>query len=351
VIALRRRFGRSDIDSIHPHLHFRSCVIAISLFILGITQNLQAFGSSGMYTTSLKFEYQYSDYDQYTYPQLDSDDPSIRYEYIDPYIVNFPEHRSLAKVVQSFGPLTTLDCRYEYSALTENKDQNRYYFRLDHDVTQMTTTYGAYQYLGISYDSPDSSASGGYMLMAGVKHDQSGWIKSEASFSYDHNRSPDGMLVETYMPMAQVRWSLNSVTAVNGRWDGYWSVSDSGTYPAHAFTVFLSRYLPTQTAVHLFMRYYTNENGVESIAPAFEIAQYVRWNLTLRLTYRFYRNRFEEDAAPDFIENASITSHSARAYVEWQVGAAMKLHFKLRRYISDQDIRMNTYLFGFEYEL
>ncbi len=335
---------------------------------MALPQTLPAIGSSGMYTTSLKFEYQYSDYDEYKFPELDSDDPSIKYEYVDPYIVNFPEHRSLAKVIQSFGPITTLDCRYEYSALTRDKDQHRYYFRLDRDITDMTTLYGAYQYLDVSYDSPDSSSSGGYMLMAGFKHDQSGWIKSEVSFSYDHNSSPvtyelndsldnpidtvrTKLLTETYMPMAQLRWSINSVTAINGRWDGYWAVSDSGTFPAHAFTVFVSRYFPTQTALHLFMRYYFNDSGVESFAPAFEIAQYIRWNLTLRLTYRFYRNWFEEDTAPDYVEGGSITSHSARAYLEWQVGAATKLHFKLRRYMSDQDIRMNTYLIGFEYEL
>jgi len=153
------------------------------------------------------------------------------------------------------------------------------------------------------------------------------------------------------MPMAQIRWSVNSVTALNARWDGYYAENDSGIFNADAFTVFVSRYFPTQTAVHLFSRFYFSDIGITSFAPAIEVAQYIRWNLTGRLTYRYYQNKYEDDAIPDFIEGDSIKSHSIRAYVEWQIGAAMKLHFKLRKYMGNQDIRMNTYLLGFEYEL
>ena len=350
MIALWLRFGRSAPLRCRSNIYLTAFTIVVCLLGTGVTQEILAIGSSGWYVTKAKFEYQYTDYNRYKFRFIESED-SIRYEYIDPYIKDFPEHRALTKVVQAFGPQTILELRYEYSDLTSEKDQGRYYARFEKEVAEMTSLYGVYQYLDVSYDSPDSSASGGYMLSLGAKHDRSGWIKGEMSFSYDHNRTPSGFLVESYMPMAQIRWSVNSITALNGRWDGFWSVSDSGTVPAHAFTIFVSRYLPTQTALHLFSRFYYNDYGINSVSPAVEVAQYILWNLTLRLNYRYYQNRFESDVIPDFIKGRSIKSHSVRAYLKWQVRSDINLHLKLRRYISNQDIRMNTYLLGFEFEI
>lgn len=335
MIAPNRRFGRSIVKSLFT-------VIACILLTIVTVQEALAFGAN---PTILKLEYQYSDYNRYTFP-LDTNE----YKYLDPYVSNFPEHRSLVKLIQSIGPVITFEFRHEYSALTEDKNQHRYYGRFDRDVAELTGIYVAYQYLNIGYESPDSS-SGGFMVSLGGKHDLSGWIKAEASFSYDHHRASDGTLTESYMPMAQLRWSINSVTALTGRWDGYWAVTEGKTYPAHSLTVFISRYMPTQTAVHLFSRFYHNDYGIESVSPAIEVAQYIRWNLTARVAYRFYRNWFENEASPDFIEGNSLTSHSIRTNIEYQFRYDMKLHLKLRRYVSDQDIRMNTYLIGFEYEI
>jgi hypothetical protein len=189
------------------------------------------------------------------------------------------------------------------------------------------------------------------MGSVGVKHDRSGWMKGEAGFSYDRSWGSDGNLTETYLPMAQFRWSIDRETALSGRWDGYWSSGGGGTSSAQALTVFASRYLPTRTALHLFTRIYRSDQGVESVSPSVEAAQYVRWNLTLRVTYRFYRNWFDAAGAPPFIEGGSLTSGSARAYVEWQVKPGVKVNVKLRNYVSDQDIRMNTYLAGLEWEI
>ena len=336
MIAPNRRFGRSIVKSLFT-------TIACILLTVVTVQEALAFGTN---PTRLKLEYQYSDYNRYTFP-LDTNE----YKYLDPYVSNFPEHRILVKVIQSLDPLSNIELRYEYSALTAEKNQHRLYFRENSDIAELTSIYWTYQYLDISYVSPDSSNSGGVMFSLGVKHDLSGWIKAEASFSYDHHRASDGTLTESYMPMAQLRWSINSVTALTGRWDGYWAVTEGKTYPAHSLTVFISRYMPTQTAVHLFSRFYHNDYGIESVSPAIEVAQYIRWNLTARVAYRFYRNWFEDEASRDFIEGNSLTSHSIRTNIEYQFRYDMKLHLKLRRYISDQDIRMNTYLIGFEYEI
>lgn len=351
MITASERFGRSarrNIPAVLVRLIKLGCLI---ILFSGIPHEVSAVGVTGMYLTKVKFEYQYSDYLRYVYPFVENDD-SVRYEYFDPYIVNFPENRTLAKVTQLFGPTTSLEVRYEYSGLTPEKAQNRYFLRFDREVIDMTTLYASIQNLSVAYDSPDSSSSGGNMVSLGIKHDRSGWIKAEFSLSYDNSRASNDLLTTTIIPMAYIRWSLNPVTAISGRWDGYWAENDSlGSVPAHAATVFISRYFPTQTAVHLFSRFYTNDMGIESVAPAIEIAQYIRWNVTLRLTYRFYRNRFEDEALPNLVRGKSINSHSVRGYLEWQVNPDLKLHFKVRGYRSNQDIRMNTYLFGFEYEL
>lgn len=309
-----------------------------------------AIGNSGAYATKVKFEYQYSDYDEYRYAALE-DDGLIRYEYQDPYVVDFPESRALAKITQALGPKTSLEMRYEFSDLSEEKSQSRIFGRMDRIVSPLTTVYVSFQHLGINYDSPDSSDAQAKMVSLGVKYDRSGWIKTDGSFSFDYSRAPDERLTQTYMPMLLARWSINSVTALSARWDGYWAVNDSGTYPSHAFTVFVSRYFPTQTAVHLFTRYYVNDSGIESVSPSIEIAQYIRWNLAARVTYRFYRNWFEGEDAPAFIEGGSISSHSIRGTVEWQIDPVWKVNLKLRNYQSDQGIRMNTYLLGAEVEI
>jgi len=377
VIALILRFGRSAFvtnivrirSRVCPQARLSAWVIVLCLIIFLSPLNAYAIGESGLYTTQVKLEYQYSDYGEYRYPTILSDDQNYAFQYINPYISNFPEHRSLAKVTQLLGPITKLEMRYEYSDLDDAKNQHRYFGRLDRDITDMTTLYGAFQYLSGTNSNPDSTSADGSMMMLGLKHDRSGWIKAEASFSYDRSNSPitiylidpltddtvgterGTLLTETYMPMLKLRWSINSVTAVTGRWDGYWSVADGTTYPSHAFTIFVSRYFPTQTALHVFTRFYTNDIGIESFSPSVEVAQYILWNLTGRLNYRFYRNWFEGDAIPVYIDGASITAHSIRAYIEWQIDASIKLHFKYRKYVSDQDVDMNTYLVGFEYEL
>ncbi len=325
-----------------------SRLLLVSLLLVFIAGDLFAIGSTGWYNTKIKAEYQYSDYGEYTFPEIEVGD-SI--QFIDPYIFSFPEHRSLMKVIQSFGPKKALELRYENSILSSDKQQDRYYTRYDQNVTDLTTVYGVYQNLGISYDSPDSSNTVGHMVSFGIKHDRSGWIKGETSFSYDYSKAPNGLVTKTYMPMIQGRWSINSYTALSARWDGYWAVSDSGTVPAHAFTVFVSRYFPTETAVHLFSRFYRNEDSVESISPAVEVAQYVLWNLTARLTYRFYRNWFEEENAPPFIEGGSLTAHSIRTNIEYEIMSDVKMLLKYRWYSSDQNIKMSTYLLGFEYNL
>jgi len=329
-----------------------SWFIIICLLVSGFQSEILAFGKTGWYATRVKFEYQYSDYNEYRYPLSLSSDPEIGYEYLNPYVTDFPEHRILTKVQQTLGPKQSIELRHEYSNLSDYKDQHRAYLRYNRYLSDTMTLYGSLQNLNIGINNPDSSANvGGNVATAGLKYDRSGWIKGEAAVSYDMSRDSNGLIINTLKPMLNVRWSLNSFTALSGRIELYRTTSDSGVYIGRAFSVVLSRYLPTQTALHAGLRVYNHDYGVKSISPTFEIGQYLRWDLSMRLRYRYFACRFDEDAIPDFIKGRSINSHSYAAEINWQVRSDVQTRFKYRRYISDQDIKMNTYLLSFEFDV
>ena len=305
-----------------------------------------SIGSTGWYATKVKFEFQYTDYNSYRYPApISPVYPETEFTQPEPYISDFPEMRSLVRITQIFGPLTALQLRYQYSDLTAEYNQRLYYAQLARDVSDMTNVNFAYHYI----EQPGNFT--GYMLAVGCRHDQAGWLLAEGSLSYFRNKSSDGNLIHTYSPLLSIRYALNRTTAVVGRWESFWSEGEVASTTTNVYSVYLSRFLPTQTAVHLAARFYDNTAGIESVSPTIEVAQYIRWNLTLRLTYRYSNIQYDEEASAGVVEDDEIRAQSLRAFLMWQLNADLKLHLKLRRYISDQDIRMNTYLLGFEYLL
>lgn len=327
--------------------------VILCFVIVAVTiDNVWSIGKTGLYVSRVKFEYEYCDYDQFTYPLIISDDPLRGYEYISPYIVDFPEHRVLTRIQQALGPLHSIELRHEYSDLNEYKSQQRYYFKYNRSLSDIVSLYGAYQHLAVTIDHPDSSSNtGGDVFTAGVKSDMSGWIKGEVAFSYDKSRDSNGLIIRTYKPMLNLRWSFNSITAISGRFEAYSTMSDSGDYVARAFTVIFSRYLPTKTALHLAARFYNNDYGIRSVSPTIELGHYLRWNLSARLNYRYLANRFDKEVTPVFIKGRSIKTHRITAVIDWQVKPDLSLRMKYRRYLSNQEIRMNTYLVSLEYEL
>jgi hypothetical protein len=314
-----------------------------------------AIGSSGWFATRVKVEYQYTDYSSYRYPKpIPPTYPDVIYRQLEPYIADFPEKRALFRITQMFGPITSLQLRYQVSELTEQKDQKLYYLRLARDVTPMNNIYGIYQYI----DQPDWLD--GYMLAAGWRYNRAGWILAEGSFSYlrnhSHTRNLDGTpasgpvsAVETYAPLLSLRYSVNSTTALYLKWESFWVKGEYGEAVSHAYTAYLSRFFPTQTAMHIFGRWFTNDDGTRSFSPGLEVAQYILWNLTVRLGYRHYRNSFDDPVASLGLESGGIRSNSISIFAEYQIITDLKLHLKLRRYESNQHIKMNTYLLGLEY--
>ncbi len=336
MIGLQLRFGRSKVLTI-------MVIGTASLLILLSAVDAFAIFGGGMYPTRLKMEYQYSDYTSYRYPEaIIPNYPDTLFQGQDPHIADFPENRALVKITQTLSPMSALQLRFQYSDLTEDKEQNLIYARYAHDVTELHTLYGSYQYL----KQPDNYV--GHMFQFGIREDRSGWIVGETSLSYLRNVYDDGNMIETYAPMLQMRFSLDRYTAILGRWEGYWTGGDNDDIKSFIYSLYISRFFETQTAVHIGCRYYDNDLGVVSYAPAFEIAQYVLWNLTLRASYRYYENEIENAEIAATLEQSAIRSHSFRAIVEWEAIGDVKFHLKLRRYTNNQHIGMNTYLLGFE---
>lgn len=346
MIGSTKCFGRSSVK----HKIIRWCLL-IFVF-LSCTEQHGAIGSSGLCVTRLKLEYQYSDYDKFDYPLIESDDPLRGYEYLNPYLYDFPEHRFLSRIMQALGPRNVVELRHEYSDLNIEKNSQRLFLRYDRIMNLEWTFFTSGQILDIENTSPDSSSnSGGFAFGGGLKYDRSGWIKGETSISYDQLRTPEGMIIRTFSPTINARYALNGKTAIGLRWEGYFTESGSEYYPANAVTLTLSRYLPTKTGLHLYTRIYRNDYGISSISPAIELAQYVLWNLSVRLNYRYYDNSYEKEITPEFIRDGSIEASSIRLSSDWQAIPTLKVSVKYRMYLSDQDINMNTYLLSFELEL
>ena len=343
MIGLNERFGRSK-------RNFKGIIAVTLALIMTVATDGWALVGGGLYPTRVKFEYQYTDYNSYRYPEpIPPIYPDTLYVIQDPHIADFPEHRILTKITQTLSYTTALQLRYQYSDLTDEKTQILVYGRLAHDVTDVDNLYGAYQFL----QQPDIFK--GNMFQFGWRHDRSGWIVMDVAFSYIGNHYDDGNLINTYAPMLQLRYSLDRHTALLGRWEGFWSSGENDDSKSFIYSLYLSRFteiVPDHgTALHLGCRFYDNEIGVRSIAPAFEIAQYIFWNLTVRLSYRYYENMIDNEEIGQTLEGNSVRSHSFRAYVEWEMITDMKVLLKLRRYENNQHIKMNTYLLGFEYIL
>lgn len=315
-----------------------SSILAVTLVLL-IAPTLFAIGSSGWFATRIKTEYQYTDYNAYRYPSpIRPIYPEHDWEQPEPYFAEFPEHRTLIRITQAFGPQTSIQARFQYSDLSDTKDQRLYFLKYAREVNSTTVVSAAWQM------TEQPAYMDGHALMLAWRYDRGGWILLDAGIGVYRNAYDSGGVSPTVAPTFAVRWSVNSVTALTGRWEGYRTVYRKEASTSHALTGTLSRYFSTQTAVHLMARYYTTDKNIQSLSPAIEVAQYIRWNLTFRAVYRYYDNGLEEGVSYD-----PIQSHALRGFLEWQVGSDLKLHFKLRRYWSGDDVKMNTYLVGFEY--
>ena len=328
-----------------------SSTILISIAQIGYGQ---IFGAG--YQTIIKTEYQYSDYNKYTYP-----DP-ILFEYPDvpyfqplPYISAFPEHRFLTKITQYFGFSTSLGIRYQRSHLDQNNQQGIYNFRLTHELSDQYSVISAYQYMDLKNNDATGSDYSGHMFEIGGKFNFAGAVYLEPSYGYFTSGYVTAGTDQggAHSLTMKLRQALTRTTAIQAKYN-YFYIDYSTTdlkqekFFANTLTLWLSQYLPTETAVHLSNRFYWNSSETKSFSPSIEFIQYLDWKTIVHLDYRFYRNEPKEETFLQRISNDSFSTHSCSAILEYSFTVNTKIWLKYRYYTSDQNISMNTYLFAIE---
>lgn len=147
------------------------------------------------------------------------------------------------------------------------------------------------------------------------------------------------------------RQVLTLSTAVQTEYSYFNANGQSATFSSHNVAIWLSQYLPTETAVHLNVRFYTNSAGIRSIAPSLEIAQYIDWATVLWLKARYYKNRSDNVSLGEqgVIIPDGLESQTYSAQVNRELGASVLLYGKYRYYRSNLKIQMNTYMLGCVY--
>jgi len=321
---------------------------------MSVPQPANALGS-GWYAIKVKVEHQYSDYNAFTYPKaIPPVYPDVVWQQFDPYVIDFPENRTLVRITQTFGPTTAVQMRYQLSAMTEEKEQRLYFVQVAHEVHPLFSAYCNGQFL----NQPDMLKAWAGTL--GGIYNNAGWIVAEASLGYNLNHPVSGAEgltadqasnAKTWSPLLSLRYAIDTRTAVQVRWEGYFTKSEGNDLQSHAVTGTLSRHFPTRTALHLTGRWFDADVGIRSFSPGFEVAQYLAWNVVGRVSYRYYDNEYDDLSTVTNIDGTSIVSNSLTLLTEYDMRPDLKLHVKYRRYESNQSIRMNTYLAGCEWTL
>ncbi len=329
-------------------------IFTLSIFFLRANViHSQLLGSG--YQTVIKAEYQYSDYFKYTYP-----DP-ILYEYPDqlyfqplPFIASFPEHRFLTRITQYFGFKTSLGLRYQLSQLDKNNRQSFYYFRLEHELNDQFSVMGSYQFMSLNNNNNALDYSG-HTFEFGGKFNFAGAVYIEPSFGYYTSGyfAPNVKKGGGYTAMLNLRQALGRTTALQVKYyylkvDFTDELDRREKFDANTLTVWLSQYLPSETAIHLSGRFYWNTVKTQSFSPGIEVIQYLSWKAILHVSYRYYKNRPKMESFLQRIKGDAFSTHSISAILEYNLTANAKIHLKYRFYTSDQDVEMNTYLVGLE---
>jgi len=332
------------------------CFSVLFVTLLGKADPLysQLLGSG--YQTVIKTEYQYSDYFHYTYP-----DP-ILFEYPDqlyfqpaPFLASFPEHRFLTRVTQYFGFNTSLGLRYQWSQLDKNNRQSFYNFRLDHELNDQFSVMGSYQFMSLDNKNEDELDYSGHILEIGGKYNFAGAVHVEPSLSYYTSGyfAPNAKSGGGYTAMLNLRQALGRATALQIKYyylkvDFTTELDKNEKFDANTLTIWLSQYLPMETAIHLSGRFYWNTQQTQSFSPSLEVIHYLSWQTILHVSYRYYKNRPQTEAFLQRIKGETFSTHAISAILEYSFSANTKLQLKYRFYTSDQQVQMNTYLVGFE---
>ena len=340
------REGRAMFQVKHRHTIFLFTALGIlpssALFAQGYDDAFEM-------KNKLKVELQYADYGEYEYPE-----PIIYrygvndYRQLEPFIANFPEKRALVKFTRMVAEKSALGIRYQYSELKKDAQQHYLEAKITQTITDGTSCLASVQFLR---DSRGYSAFQGGM---GSLWEINALTSIQGDIQYFY-RGPEAAIVGGRMGTFNARMKFRQVltlsTALQFEYSFYDAKGEGLKFDSHTAGLWLSQFLPTQTAVHLNVRYYTNTMGITSLAPSIEIAQYIDWATTLWLKYRYYKNKSDNVSLGEqsIVVPDGLRSSSGSIQLNREMSQGLLLYMKYRYYSSNLHVQMNTYMIGFVY--
>jgi hypothetical protein len=324
-------------------------VFAILVIIFAAKLYSQGYDDTFEMRNKLKFEYQYSDYLQYEYPEPLLFTYGVReYTQNRPYIANFPEQRSLLKFTRLVGRAAALSGKYQFSNLTRDVNSHLFDLKYTHTLQKDVIIFS-----GIQMTS-DSRGFNAYQPGIGLRYEISKLSLFQTDLQY-YIRGRDAKVVGGWLNSLNFRFKFRQVltvsTACMFEYIYYNAVGQTVNFESNTFSLWLSQHFVTQTAVHFNLRYYSNSAGIYSLAPSLEVAQYLNWATILRLKYRYYSNESGNLSLGeiDIIIPDNLRSNTLSVQINRELSASIQIYGKYRYYKSNQNIEMNTYLTGIVY--
>jgi hypothetical protein len=319
------------------------------LAVLPAALSAQGYDDTFEIRNKIKLELQYADYGEYEYPE-----PVLyRYganDYVQnyPYIVNFPEKRGLVKFTRTLGRSTGASLKYQWSELREDVRQHLGELKLTKTLGQSLIGLVSGQITSDSRKFNAYQPGAGFQWQPGkltiVQGDAQIYFRGKEAL-------PVGGKMHALNARIKVRQVLTVSTAVLAEYVYYDADGENLKFKSHTATVWLSQFLPTQSALHLNLRYYDNSMGIRSWAPSIELAQYLDWATVLRIKYRYYKNRSENVSLgeKDVIVPDNLKSNTYAVQLNREMSSDLELYGMVRYYQSNLGVKMNTYLVGFVY--
>ncbi len=324
-------------------------LLLILLILLNVPVFPQGYDDTFEMKNKIKLELQYADYWEYEYPEPILFKFGLQdYTQNLPYIANFPEKRGLLKFTRLMGPNTAISVKYQFSDLREDVNQHLGEAKITRNLSQSVIGLMGVQVIR------DSRGFNAYQPGVGFRWNISPLTIVQADAQY-YTRGSDAEPVGGQLGSLNLRFKLRQVltvsTAAFVEYLFYDASGENLEFQSHAVSLWLSQFLPTQTALHGNLRFYDNSMGIRSWAPSLEIAQYINWATIVRFKYRYYANQSENVSLgeEEIIIPDGLKSHTISVQINREINSDLLVYGKYRYYKSNLDIEMNTYLAGFVY--
>jgi len=297
----------------------------------------------------IKFELQYADYFEYEYPEPIIFKFGVQdYNQTLPYIVNFPEKRGLLKFTRLAGPRTAISVKYQFSDIREDANSHLGEAKITRNLSESIIGLVGAQMIrdtrGFNAFQPGIGVRWNIGPLTIVQADAQYYMRGE-------DAEPVGGQLGSLNLRCKIRQVLTVSTALFLEYLFYDASGETVEFKSNTISLWLSQFLPTQTAVHGNLRFYDNSMGIRSWARSLEIAQYIDWATILRVKYRYYTNQSENVhlGEEEVIIPDNLKSHAISAQINREMTPDLLVYAKYRYYKSNLDVEMNTYLAGFVY--